>query len=467
MTPLESFLHSLKEKSVSVIGMGVSNTPLIRLLLQHEISVTVRDKNPDSVLKEEFQSKGAVFITGDTYLTDIQEDIIFRTPGVSPNSEGLLRARKLGKKITSEMQEFFNLCPCPVIAVTGSDGKTTTTTLIAKFLEASGRKVFLGGNIGMPLLCQVDDICVEDIAVVELSSFQLMDLHCEPAVAVVTNISPNHLDYHHTMEEYTSAKTQVFLSQSAQHKVIFNADNEASMSLVSLAKGEVQMFSRLGKEAVANLSTDLNEILIKKKDGSKLALPVSEIKLKGVHNIENYMAAMLAVADFCTQEQISQVARSFYGVEHRMQWIREHDGVTYYNDSIGTSPTRTIAGLHSFDHRIILIAGGYDKGIPFTELGVEICKYVKHLVLVGTTAKQISDAVEEGKLAVQGGSDSGLEGELNSICICENFIQAVECASSLALEGDCVVLSPACAAFDQFKNFAERGKCYQDLVQRL
>ncbi|MFI3252966.1 MAG: UDP-N-acetylmuramoyl-L-alanine--D-glutamate ligase [Eubacteriales bacterium] len=457
MKKLDLFIHSHQKQKVAVIGMGVSNTPLIALLLDHDISTTVRDKNPDPEVQKKLEGRGAKFVTGEGYLEGLTEEVIFRTPGLSINHPALQKARAEGKKITSEMQEFFHFCPCPVIAVTGSDGKTTTTTLIAKFLEGTGKKVFLGGNIGQPLLCDIEEMKIEDIAVVELSSFQLMDLNCRPKVAVVTNLSPNHLDYHKDMEEYVASKCHIFTEQDSGQKVIFNQDNEASLEIVSLAKGTKKFFSRFS----ADSDVYLKEEGIFLKSRTECVLPFSKIQLKGVHNIENYMAAILAVEDYCSTEQIQSVAEDFFGVPHRMQLIRSLDGVNYYNDSIGTSPTRTIAGLHSFDRRIILIAGGYDKGIPFTEMGQEIKAYVKHLVLVGATATAIQKAVEESRDP----KDLALSGELQSVSVETDLESAIVKAKSLSETGDDIVLSPACAAFDQFKNFVERGNFFEQVVK--
>lgn len=460
MEQIHPLIPTLKEKTVAVLGMGVSNTPLIGLLLQHQVKVTVRDKNPDPTQKELFEKKGAFFVTGEGYLEGITEDVIFRTPGISPNHPSLKKAKEEGKQITSEMQEFFNFCPCPVIAVTGSDGKTTTTTLISQFLEESGKKVFLGGNIGMPLLCSLHDISPEDVAVVELSSFQLMDLRCDPVVSVVTNLSPNHLDYHGDMEEYVTAKTQIFKHQSPSHKVILNLDNAASQTLRPLISSEIQCFSRLTQEENATACLKDDVICLRNKEGCLVEiLPLELIRLKGLHNVENFMTAILATSDFCSAEEIQNVTRNFNGVEHRMEFVREKEGVCYYNDSIGTSPTRTIAGLRSFQEPLILIAGGYDKGIPFQELGEEIHRHVKHLVLVGATASAIVSATEEATKS---------EGSvLQSVTVCQNLEEAIEKAMCLGESGDQVVLSPACAAFDQFKNFAQRGDFYREKVNKL
>ncbi len=461
MSKLQALIQSYQGKSVTVIGMGVSNTPLIQKLLDAKIPVTVRDKNPDPQQKEAFLTQGATFFTGTDYLEGLSGDVIFRTPGVSPNTPQLLEAKKQGSAITSEMAEFFHLCPCPIIAVTGSDGKTTTTTLIGKFLEAAGKTVHLGGNIGRPLLCEVEQIQPHHYVVLELSSFQLMDMTKSPDVAVITNLSPNHLDYHHTIQEYITAKTNIFTHQSPENRVIFNLDNQTSVDLAPQVPSKLCYFGR--ETATGDAYIQDGTLWIRSEAGPQPVLPLQKILLKGVHNVENYMAAALAVAGICPPEAICQVAETFTGVAHRMQPVRTLDGVTYYNDSIGTTPTRTLAGLRAFDQRIILLAGGYDKGIPFQDFGVEIHHYVKHLVLAGTTAEAIAQAVEQGR--AQADATLSLPGTLESVTICQNLEEAVHTARKLATSGDDIVLSPACAAFDQFKNFVERGIFFQNLVE--
>lgn len=461
MGKLQTLLQSYQGKSIAVIGMGVSNTPLIQELLKAGLAVQVRDKNPDPETQKAFQAQGATFLTGENYLQDLKEDIIFRTPGVSPNRAELHEARKGNHILTSEMQEFFNLCPCPILAVTGSDGKTTTTTLIGKFLEASGKTVHLGGNIGHPLLCQVDSIQPEDFVVLELSSFQLMDMTKSPAVAVITNLAPNHLDYHHDMAEYVTAKTNIFRHQSPEQRIILNRDNPTSMELKDQVTSQLSTFARESRRGDCYIQD--NTIFVSELAGECPILPLEKILLKGVHNIENYMAAILAVQGICTPQAICQVAETFTGVAHRMQPVRTLHGVTYYNDSIGTSPTRTTAGLHSFPQRVLLLAGGYDKGIPFDQLGIEIQHHVKHLLLAGNTANAIAQAVEEGSAHID--PALSLPGTLESVTLCQTLEEAVRKAKDLAQEGDAIILSPACAAFDQFKNFAQRGNFFQSLVE--
>ena len=461
MSTMSEYLETLRGRSIAVIGMGVSNTPLIRTLLRAELKVTVCDKSSRERVAEqaaELESLGAKLRLGPDYLAKIHRaDVIFRTPGLSPNTPELQKALEGGSILTSEMELFFRLCPCRIIGVTGSDGKTTTTTLISEFLKEAGLNVYLGGNIGRPLLPDVDDMSPEDVAVVELSSFQLMTMDRSPNVAVFTNLSPNHLDYHHTMEEYTSAKLNIFCHQKPEDRAIFNYDNDITRSLAKTAVGQAMLFSRKQRLEEGVYLRD-GAIWLTNRMGSREVLPLTDIQIPGVHNIENYMAAIAAVDGIVPDKCVRAVAQRFTGVEHRIELVRELDGVRYYNDSIGTSPTRTMACLDSFDHKLILIAGGYDKGVPFTQLGAEIVRQVKVLILTGDTASAIKKAVEEA----EGYTDSGLK-----LIETEDLAAAVSAAREIAQEGDVVVLSPACAAFDRFKNFMERGKVFKQLVNEL
>ena len=461
MSTMTEYLESLHGKSIAVIGMGVSNTPLIRMLLRAELKVTVCDKSPRErvgELADELESLGAKLQLGPGYLSKLyKHDVIFRTPGLSPNTPELRQAVEKGSTLTSEMELFFQLCPCRIIGVTGSDGKTTTTTLISEFLKEAGYNVYLGGNIGKPLLPDVSGMSAEDVAVVELSSFQLMSMERSPQIAVFTNLSPNHLDYHHTMEEYTAAKLNIFTHQGPEGRAVFNFDNDITRSLAKTAPGKAMLFSRKQRLEEGVYLRD-NAIWLTNEMGSREVLPLDEIRLPGVHNIENYMAAIAAVDGLVPDKKVRAVAQRFTGVEHRIELVRELDGVKYYNDSIGTSPTRTMACLDSFQQKLILIAGGYDKGVPFTQLGVEMVQKVKTLILCGATAPAIRKAVEEAP----GYAESGME-----LIETEDLSAAVSAAQRAAVAGDVVVLSPACAAFDQFKNFMERGKVFKQLVNAL
>ncbi len=452
ITEFDKYFNSLKGKKIAVLGLGVSNRPLVRLLLEYGCDVTGCDKTPREKLDEEIlelEKLGCNLQLGDTYLDGLCADIVFRTPGMHPANPALEALRSAGATVTSEMDVFFHLCPCNILAVTGSDGKTTTTTLIAEMLKASGKTVWLGGNIGTPLLPLCRQMKDTDFAVVELSSFQLMDMTRSAQVAVVTNLAPNHLDVHKDMDEYVQAKKNIFAFQDGACKLVLNADNAITNSFNG--NGTTKKFSRKG-----NWDVYVKDGVIMR--GDTPVVNTADILIPGVHNIENYMAAILAVEGLVEDETIRQVAKNFGGVEHRIELVRIKDGVRFYNDSIASSPSRTIAGLNSFPEKVLLIAGGYDKQIPFDVLGPYVCRSVKKLFLNGATAEKIRLAVENCPDYRPGCPE---------IVDCGDFTSAVKAAAVSAEEGDVVLMSPACAAFDQFKNFMERGAYYKKLVKEL
>ena len=447
---------------MAVLGIGVSNTPLIRMLLRAGAKVVACDKRA----KEEFdgriealESLGAAVHLGEDYLDHLEgQDIIFRTPGLRPDVPQLMAAVERGSVLTSEMEVFFQVCPCPIIGVTGSDGKTTTTTIIAELLKADGYNVYLGGNIGKPLLPDAEMMEPSDYAVVELSSFQLMTMDLSPQIAVVTNLAPNHLDVHRSMGEYISAKENIFTHQSAGDRVILNADNDITRSFAAGAPGLVTLFSRLEEPEGSAVFLRDGVICVSDGEHSRAVLPRENILLPGNHNVENYMAAVAAVEGLVKDETIRTFATKFSGVEHRIELVRTLNGVRYYNDSIASSPTRTIAGLKCFPGKVILIAGGYDKHIPFDDLGPAVTEHVKLLILTGDTASKIRAAVEN----VPGHADGQ-----PSIQEYHDFKDAVLAAYRAAGAGDVVILSPACASFDKFKNFMERGETFKKIVREL
>ena len=453
---LTDYLNSLKGKKIAVIGMGVSNTPLVKRMLEAGLSVRVCDKREreDFDGLAELESQGMKASLGADYLRGLEgADVIFRTPGVRPDLPEIARAVEAGAQLTSEMEAFLELCPCSVIAVTGSDGKTTTTTIIAGLLKAAGYRTFVGGNIGHPLLCEVDEIRPDDMVVLELSSFQLMTMRQSPNVAVITNLSPNHLDVHKDMEEYIAAKRNIFAYQDTDDKLVLNADNEITASFAQDARGEVILFSR---KKNLDRGVCIREGMV--CYCTRPILAADSILIPGVHNLENYMAAIAAVEGLVSDETIREYAKSFGGVPHRIELVRKLDGVRYYNDSIASSPTRTIAGLRSFREKVILIAGGYDKHIPYDVLGPEIVRSVKCLILIGATADKIQQATEQADGYTPGNPQ---------IIRCDSLEQAVITAHSVAVDGDVVILSPASASFDCFRNFEERGNKFKQYVNAL
>lgn len=454
----EEYLSSLKNKTVAVIGIGVSNEPLIRLLLERGIAVTACDKKDRAALGalgDELEAAGCHLQLGEGYLKGLKQDVIFRTPGMRPDLPELVEAVANGAELTSEMEVFFNVCPCPMIAITGSDGKTTTTTIVAELLKAAGKNVHLGGNIGHPLLAETGEMKSDDIAVLELSSFQLMTMKRSPGIAVVTNISPNHLDVHKDYQEYIDAKENIFTHQSADGIAVFNADNEVTAEESTRAVGHVRLFSRK-KELEDGVFLRGEEIISRQNGQERCVMTVSDIKLPGVHNIENYLAAIAAVDGMVSDETIRTFAQSFGGVEHRIELIRTRNGVRWYNDSIASSPNRTIAGLKAFSEKVILIAGGKDKGISYDELGPVLNEHVKLLILCGATGGVIRRSTEEAE------NYAGLE-----IVDVEDYHEAVRLADSRSSEGDVVILSPASTSFDRFANFMERGRVFKEIVNQL
>ena len=450
----DQYFENLRDKSIAVLGLGVSNQPLVKLLLQYGCTVTGCDRTPREKLGKEIlelEKLGCTLRLGDTYLENVKADIVFRTPGMHPANPALQQLRASGAKITSEMEVFFELCPCRIIAVTGSDGKTTTTTLISEMLKAAGYTVWLGGNIGTPLLPVCNQMQPDDFAVVELSSFQLMDMERSAHRAVVTNLAPNHLDVHKDMDEYVDAKKNIYRFQTEEGLLVLNADNAITKEL--RGNGTTRFFARVGKTD-KGVCLDGDMIC---RDG-KPVLNRKDILIPGEHNVENYMAAILAVEDLVDDEIICQVAKTFGGVEHRIELVRVKDGVRYYNDSIASSPSRTIAGLRSFPEKVLLIAGGYDKHIPYDVLGPVICRHVKTLFVNGATAKQIRTAVEQSPEYTRG---------CPCIVDCTDFTDAVNQAVAASKSGDVVLMSPASAAFDQFKNFMERGKYFKKMIMEL
>ena len=454
----EGYLDSLEHKTVAVIGIGVSNRPLIELLLERGVDVTACDRKERAALgglADSLEAKGCRLRLGPDYLKNLDQDIIFRTPGMRPDVPELAEAVSHGSRLTSEMEVFCEVCPCPQIAVTGSDGKTTTTTLIASLLRAAGKTVHLGGNLGHPLLAETGAMTPGDLAVLELSSFQLMTMRKSPQIAVLTNLAPNHLDVHKDMAEYVSAKENIFTHQSAEDIAVFNADNGLTLELSRKAPGRVRLFSRKG--AVEEGVFLRGQAVIARLGGQeRQVMEVSDIKLPGVHNIENYLAAIAAVDGLVEDDTIREFARSFGGVEHRIELVRTLDGVRYYNDSIASSPSRTIAGLNAFQDKVILIAGGKDKGISYAPLGPEVNRHVKLLLLCGATAQVIREAVEQAE------NYEGLE-----IIDVADYQEAVALSRSRAAAGDVVLLSPASTSFDRFQNFMERGNVFKTLVNAL
>ena len=456
----KQFFSIIKGKKIAMLGLGVSHTQLIFDFLKQGAKVYACDRRKREEIgpiADKLEAAGAKLRLGDGYLDNLEVDVIFRTPGMNYHLPELEAARKRGIAVTSEMEVFFDLCPATVFGVTGSDGKTTTTTLIAKMLEAEGKRVFIGGNIGTPLLPEIEKITADDFVVVELSSFQLISMRKSPDVAVITNIAPNHLDVHKDMDEYIEAKKNILLHQNAFSRTVLNRDNEITEALRPNARGQLLGFSMTKK---LNNGAWLNKDGILHMAYRGIDVPVidrKEITVVGDHNVENYLAAITAVWGYVSTKSIKKVAHEFRGVEHRIEHVREINGVDYYNDSIASSPTRTLAALKAFDRPLILLAGGYDKHIPFEPMVSELIKKVKILYLSGDTADRIEASVK---------ASPDYKGK-PLIIKTENLAKSVELAYKAAEKGDAVLLSPASASFDAFKNFAERGRYFKELVNKL
>ncbi len=464
MLPIDQLRALVQGKKVAFIGAGVSHKQCIEQFVALGAQVTLCDQKPTLESFGDYAATlrrlGVALSLGERYTDGFAgQDIIMRTPGYEYFRPELQAAKQAGALVTSEVELFFEYCPCEIVAVTGSDGKTTTTTLIAKMLEAAGRTVLLGGNIGAALLPRLAEVQPGDIAVVELSSFQLISMRRSPKVAVVTNVTPNHLDHHKDMQEYIDAKRNILLWQTPPCRAVLGYENEISRAMAADCKGAQVWFTRLrATENGAFLRAEDDTLCYAENGAVTPIVPRAEVKLRGLHNVENLLAAMAAVWGLVPVQTMAQVAATFTGVEHRIEPVRLLDGVQYYNDSIATSPTRTIAGLRSFGQKLILIAGGYDKKISYAPLAPELIAHVKVLVLMGATGPVIEREVR----ACPGFAESGLR-----ILHAETMQQAVELVRAAAGPGDIVSLSPASASFDCYPNFEARGREYKRIVNAL
>lgn len=460
---LEAFKEYIGNKRVAVIGLGVSNTPLAGYLGKLGVRLTVFDRSDKDDLKDKIDALKDYdidFRLGEDYLSGLKGfDVIFKTSVMRPDIPEFLEEQKNGAVITSETEVFVDLCPAEILAVTGSDGKTTTTTIIYGIMKTAGYNCYSGGNIGTPLLDKIDGIKPDDKIILELSSFQLLTMKKSPHVAVITNISPNHLDVHRSMEEYVEAKKNIYRFQNPDDILVLNADNDITGGLAGEAPGMAVCFSRTRElEAGAFLKGD---ILCFRENGETVEIMNrKDILLPGGHNIENYLAAIAATRPYAGADAVEKTAKSLSGIEHRMEFVRELNGVRYYNDSIASSPSRTMAALNAFDRRVILIAGGYDKKIPYAPLGDALVEKTKHLILIGQTSALIETALMRRLVGKYRGIDI-------RITHCSTLKQAVDCASLSAKPGDIVLLSPASASFDMFKSFEERGNLFKQYVNAL
>ncbi len=459
---LEEFNRYLRNRKVAIIGLGVSNIPLLDYMNDKEARVTVFDERTiDNIPTEALEKIREYEINsyfGNDCLKNLKGyEIIFRSPSCMPTRQEIQQEINNGAIVTSEIEMVLKMTPSTVIGVTGSDGKTTTTTLIYEIIKSKGYKCFLGGNIGTPLFTKIEEMMPEDIVVLEMSSFQLIDMEISPKISVITNITPNHLNIHKDYEEYINAKKNIFRFQDKDGIVVLNYDNEITRECAKEANGKVIFFS--SKEKLNDgIILDSGTIKECKDRVRRHILDTKNIKLRGKHNYENSCAAIAATAGLVDVDTQIDVISNFAGVEHRLELIRELNGVKWYNDSIGTSPTRTIAGLNSFDEDIILIAGGYDKHLDYKPLAKPILDKVKTLILMGQTADKIFYAVKE---------EEEIQGKRIETYMCESLEDTVKMAYKTAKEGQVVLFSPASASFDLFKNFEERGQKFKELVNKI
>lgn len=459
---LEEFNQYVVNKRVAIIGLGVSNIPLLKYFYDLKAQVTVFDNRTIEEIPKDIMDKitqyNFEFSFGKDSLTKLNNfNLILRSPSCMPNQPALEQEAKRGAIVTSEIELLLKMVPCKVIGVTGSDGKTTTTSLIYEILKQAGYHCYLGGNIGTPLFTKLKEMNTEDIVVLELSSFQLMQMEVSPDIAVITNVSPNHLNVHKSYEEYIEAKKNIFLNQDENGIVVLNYENEITKEMAKQANGKVVFFSSKTK-LEDGIILD-NEVIKECEDKiRKHLVSVDKVKLRGKHNYENICSAIAATKTLVDTEQIIEAICEFNGVAHRLELVRQINGVKWYNDSIGTSPTRTIAGLQAFEEEIILIAGGYDKHLDYQPIAKPIVDKVKGLILVGQTADKIFEAVK-----------AQLEEEKKQldIYLCNELSQTVQIANKIAKSGQIVLFSPASASFDMFKNFEERGDKFKELVNQL
>ena len=453
---VKRYYESVAGKRIFFLGAGLSHEELIKKHADSGALVTLCDARGEGQLGDYLQRLGNIkFNTslGARYLDEIMNaDIIYRTPGIDYTKPEIQRAVSAGITVASEMELFFSCCPCPIIGITGSDGKTTTSTLIAETLAAAGYIVHLGGNIGRPLSPELEKIGEDDIVVVELSSFQLISMKQSPQTAVVTNVTPNHLDHHKDMKEYIDAKRNILLYQTPGSSSVLNAGNDLTRGMRKDVRGELVEF---GRAPVSNGAYIQDNILYAARQGGVLkVMELDSLLLRGEHNKDNIAAAYCAVTPYVSDEVFRETVMNFTGVEHRIEFVKEIDGVSWYNDSIATSPSRTSAGLKSFPGKAILIAGGADKGLSYDDLAKIIQKRAKLVLLCGPTAAKIEKAVAD--------AGGGVE-----IIVTGGIFESVKSAAEKAERGDVVLLSPASPSFDAYRDFEERGRHFKQLVNAL
>ncbi len=459
---LEEFNNYIRYRKVAIIGLGVSNLPLLEYFHEKKAKVTVFDSREIAEMPKEIMDKiteySMEFSLGKNYLSKLQGfDLIMRSPSCLPTVPELEEEAERGAIVTTEVELLMKMCPCKIIGITGSDGKTTTTTLISEIIKAGGYTCHVGGNIGTPLFTKLAEIKQEDIVVLELSSFQLMGMEISPDIAVMTNITPNHLNVHKDYQEYIEAKKNIFKFQNKEGILIVNYDNDITREASLQARGKVIYFS--SKHKLDN-GYIVDEEMIKKCEDKlrKHLLNTKEITIRGKHNYENIAAAIAATSTLVDIDTATEVCKSFKGVEHRIEFVKEINNVKWYNDSASSSPTRTISGLNAFDEEIVLIAGGADKNLDYTPIAKPIVNKVKVLILMGETAGKIFNCVKE--------EEEKQQKEIK-IYTCNSLNQAVILAKRNAEPGQVVLFSPASTSFDMFKNMYDRGRQFKSILEKM
>ena len=459
---LEEFNEYIRFRKVAVIGLGVSNLPLLDYLYENKANVTIFDnKNMEDISKEimdKITNYGFSFSFGKDSLSKLKGfSIIFRSPSCLPTRKELQEEAENGAIVTTEIEMLMEMCPCKIIGVTGSDGKTTTTSLINHILQKAGYHTFLGGNIGTPLFTKLPEMTPDDIVVLELSSFQLMNMKVSPEISVITNITPNHLNIHKDYEEYIEAKKSIFKYQNENGKLILNYDNDITRECAKEAIGKVVFFS--DKVKLDNGFIVDQGIVKKCEDKIRThILDTADVILRGEHNYMNIATALAVVDGLVDTDVAVEAIKEFKPVEHRIEFVRELNGVKWYNDSASSSPTRTLSGLNAFKENIVLIAGGYDKNLDYAPIAKPVVDKVSDLILIGQTAGKIFDKVKE---------EAERQGKNLAISMCDTLQEAVDIAKKSAKKGDVVLFSPASASFDMFKDFADRGRKFKKMVNEL
>ena len=453
-----------KKDAVIVYGAGISGRGAAQVLADKKQQVYLyndMDCTLEPQLLQLLQSVGGGLAIGQAAFESLLDiaGVLVLSPGIACDNANVLFAEQRGLEVISEVELGYRLYGGHIAAITGTNGKTTTTTIVGEMLKRLPVPSAVGGNIGLALSKEVESLPQDGWLAAELSSFQLISMHASPNIAVVTNVTPNHLDHHKDMQEYIDAKRNILLYQKQPCRAVLGYENEISRSMQKDCKGRQVWFTRLHDTDNGAFLRKEDNMLCMAEDGVVTPfLAQKDIKLRGLHNIENLLAAAAAVWGEVPVEAIQKVGSTFTGVEHRIEPVRTLDGVLYYNDSIGTSPTRTIAGLRSFDQKVILIAGGYDKHIPYEPLAPEIVAHVKDLVLMGATGPRIEKALRE---------DPGFNEAALPIQHADNMQHAVELARAAAKPGDIIILSPASASFDLYPNFEVRGREFKNIVNAL